>query len=286
MKKNKNIFQFGTFWNKKAIKKFVKIVVGIILAYFVLAFIFITIESSGHPQLSNPYYIFGAFFGKILSAAGLISFLFGFFSKTFITVLLGVIGAAFVDTVGLSIIKGGSGNFQFSFAVALLASSFVGFITYFIISTIREAWQKKHTKTKAYDEQINKETRNKSKEDKSFVFYVGRELASNLNNLKQYLKHLKQKDIFWLAPIVVLVIAILPLPIGYYTLSRLVVCGCSIYVAYNFYNKKDVPKTWIFGFFVVLYNPIIPVYLYEKIIWVFVNIATITAFYLNKEKLK
>ena len=98
--------------------------------------------------------------------------------------------------------------------------------------------------------------------------------------------NLQQKDIFWLAPIAVLVIAILPLPIGYYTLSRLVVCGCSIYFAYNFYNKKDVPRTWIFGFFVVLYNPIIPVYLYEKIIWVFVNIVTIIAFYLNKDKIK
>jgi hypothetical protein len=76
------------------------------------------------------------------------------------------------------------------------------------------------------------------------------------------------------------------LPIGYYTLSRLVVCGSSIYFAYNFFNKKDVTRTWIFGFFAVLYNPVVPVYLYEKIIWTIVNIITIVVFYLNKDKIK
>ena len=42
------------------------------------------------------------------------------------------------------------------------------------------------------------------------------------------------KKVFWLAPIVVLAIGIFPLPIGYYTLSRLVVCASAIYFAYNF----------------------------------------------------
>jgi|TARA_B100001964_G_scaffold154847_1_gene170216 hypothetical protein len=128
-------------------------------------------------------------------------------------------------------------------------------------------------------EQIKKENKKKPEKDKFFGLYVGSKMASDLNKLKH-------KDIFWLAPIIVLVIAILPMPIGYYTLSRLVVCGSSIYFAYNFFNKKDVTRTWIFGFFVVLYNPIIPVYLYEKIIWVIVNIITIVVFYSNKDKIK
>ena len=128
-------------------------------------------------------------------------------------------------------------------------------------------------------EQIKKENKKKSEKDKLFGIYVGSDMSS-------YLKKLKQKDIFWLAPIIVLIIAILPLPIGYYTLSRLVVCGSSIYFAYNFFNKKDVTRTWIFGFFAVLYNPVVPVYLYEKIIWTIVNIITIVVFYLNKDKIK
>ena len=93
----------------------------------------------------------------------------------------------------------------------------------------------------------------------------------------------ENNKIFWLAPIVVLAIGILPLPIGYYTLSRLVVCASASYFAYNFYKKKNQTKLWIFGFIAVLYNPIIPVYLYEKIIWIVVNLITIFAFYKNKD---
>lgn len=90
------------------------------------------------------------------------------------------------------------------------------------------------------------------------------------------------KKVFWLAPIVVLAIGIFPLPIGYYTLSRLVVCASAIYFAYNFYKKNNQTNVWIFGFLAVLYNPIIPVYLYEKIIWIVVNIITIYLFYKHR----
>ena len=92
----------------------------------------------------------------------------------------------------------------------------------------------------------------------------------------------KQNKVFWLAPIIVLAIGILPMPIGYYTLSRLVVCAAAIYFALNFYKKKDNTNLWIFGFIAVLYNPIIPVYLYEKAIWIVINLITIFLFYKNK----
>ena len=95
--------------------------------------------------------------------------------------------------------------------------------------------------------------------------------------------NLKQKDIFWLAPIVVLVVAILPMPSGYYILSRIVVCGCSAYFTYQFFVVSNIPKTLIFAFFVILYNPIIPIYLYDKNIWIVINIITIVIFYLNKK---
>ena len=38
---------------------------------------------------------------------------------------------------------------------------------------------------------------------------------------------------------------------------------------------------WIFGFLAVLYNPIIPVYLYEKEIWMVVNIITAIIFFIK-----
>ena len=86
----------------------------------------------------SPYYAIGAFIGKIISIAGLLSFLFGFFSKSFLTVLIGVVVAAFLDTTILMILKGGTGNFSFSFYMALGASCLVGFVTFFLRSTSRK----------------------------------------------------------------------------------------------------------------------------------------------------
>jgi amino acid transporter len=97
------------------------------------------------------------------------------------------------------------------------------------------------------------------------------------------MKKTKDKDIFWIAPIVVLVIALFPLPIGYFTLSRLVVSACALYYAIQFHKRNNTTYTWIYGFLVVLYNPVIPIYLYEKFIWVVVNLITIYIFYKNKK---
>ena len=87
--------------------------------------------------------------------------------------------------------------------------------------------------------------------------------------------------IFWIAPIVVMAIGFLPMPYGFYNLSRIVVCGCSLYYAYQFFQNTDNTFVWIFGFLAVLYNPIIPVYLYEKEIWMVVNIITAIIFFIK-----
>ena len=52
----------------------------------------------------------------------------------------------------------------------------------------------------------------------------------------------ENNKIFWMAPILVLAIGTFPLPIGYYTLSRLVVCASALYFAYNFYKKNNQTK--------------------------------------------
>ena len=68
-----------------------------------------------------------------------------------------------------------------------------------------------------------------------------------------------------------------------YTLSKLVVCGCALYFAYNLYQIKDTTFVWIFGFIAILYNPIIPVYLYKKELWMVVNIITAGIFFIKKD---
>ena len=94
------------------------------------------------------------------------------------------------------------------------------------------------------------------------------------------------KRIFWILPIIVMALGVLPMPYGYYTLLRLVVCGCSLYFAYNLYETKDIAFVWVFGFIAVLYNPIIPVYLYEKEIWIVVNLITAFVFFARRRSLE
>ena len=89
-------------------------------------------------------------------------------------------------------------------------------------------------------------------------------------------------EIFWIAPIVALVIGFLPMPFGYYIISRLIVSGCALYFAVKFYKQQDNFKPWIFGFLVVLYNPIIPMPLGSKELWMIVNIPTIYYFFINR----
>lgn len=93
-----------------------------------------------------------------------------------------------------------------------------------------------------------------------------------------------QNNIFWLAPIIALAIGLLPMPYGYYMLSRLVVSGCALYFAFNSFKEKDNIKLWIFGFIVVLYNPLIPISLGSKELWIIVNIPTIIYFFINRNR--
>ena len=91
-----------------------------------------------------------------------------------------------------------------------------------------------------------------------------------------------QNNIFWLAPIIALIIGIFPMPYGYYMISRLIVSGCALYYAVSCYKNNNKTHLWIFGFIVVLYNPLIPISLGSKELWMVVNIPTIIYFYLNK----
>ena len=96
----------------------------------------------------------------------------------------------------------------------------------------------------------------------------------------------KETNLFWIAPIVALAIGILPMPYGYYMLSRLIVAAGALYFAFHFYKINDNFKVWVFGFLVVLYNPIIPISLGSKGLWMIVNIPTIYYFYINRNSIK
>src|SRR5690625_6176042 len=57
---------------------------------------------------------------------------------------------------------------------------------------------------------------------------------------------------------VMLLVALLPLPYGYYALLRLVVCGTSAYGAHIFLKQDRTKWTVGLGLLGILFNPIIP----------------------------
>ncbi len=93
---------------------------------------------------------------------------------------------------------------------------------------------------------------------------------------------MNEKSIFWLSPIIIMTIGLFPMPYGYYTITRLVVSGCSIYYVYQFKQNNDQTFMWVFGFIAILYNPIIPIHLYEKVVWIPVNIITGILFFMKR----
>jgi hypothetical protein len=74
-----------------------------------------------------------------------------------------------------------------------------------------------------------------------------------------------------------LLVAILNLPYGYYTLLRLVICGISAsFVYFAWYAKRFL--SILAGITALLFNPLIPIYL-EKETWILIDII-VTVFFL------
>ena len=66
----------------------------------------------------------------------------------------------------------------------------------------------------------------------------------------------------WLIPVAVLLLATARMPYGYYTFTRIVVCGVATFIAVINW-QFDSLRLWsgLFGGLAILFNPIFPIYL-------------------------
>jgi len=69
-----------------------------------------------------------------------------------------------------------------------------------------------------------------------------------------------------------LFLGVAPLPYGYYTLLRLIVCGIFAFAAFVAHERKHEILPWVYGLTSVLFNPIVKIYL-PKDIWEFLDIC-------------
>lgn len=72
-----------------------------------------------------------------------------------------------------------------------------------------------------------------------------------------------------------LIIAVAPLPYGYYTFLRLVACGTFGFAAAIAYLKRYSVLPWIYGSLAILFNPFAPIFL-TRDIWFFIDIGAAT----------
>lgn len=78
----------------------------------------------------------------------------------------------------------------------------------------------------------------------------------------------------WPSTAALLVIATLPLPYGYYTILRIVVCGFAVLVFFHAW-KDDMPtRMWplTFAGMAIIFNPLVPVHL-DRATWFYLDIG-------------
>jgi len=103
------------------------------------------------------------------------------------------------------------------------------------------------------------------------------------------MNNLRNRHVF-LGPIIVsgivFTLAMFPMPYGFYSLSRLIICALAIYGA-TLLKERNEGLFWTMVGLAILYNPIIPIHLYEKSLWFAINIATLAVFiWVNKTLMK
>ena len=79
------------------------------------------------------------------------------------------------------------------------------------------------------------------------------------------------------ASIVLLLLAILPLPYGYYTFLRLVVCPTAIFLAWISYKRQRASWMWGMTLIGILFNPFIPIY-FGRELWIIIDIVIAVVF--------
>jgi hypothetical protein len=68
-------------------------------------------------------------------------------------------------------------------------------------------------------------------------------------------------------------------PYGYYMLLRLLLCGVSLFLLTGEKSRLQEWHRWLLAGLAVLYNPLIPIELGDKSLWVAANVATIGVFW-------
>ena len=91
---------------------------------------------------------------------------------------------------------------------------------------------------------------------------------------------------FWYIAAGLLFLGALSLPSGYYDLLRWFILGVAGFAVYTNFELEQT--TWALAFAVIalIFNPFVPLYLYDKFIWAVIDIGAGLAFIFNARIIK
>ncbi len=70
-----------------------------------------------------------------------------------------------------------------------------------------------------------------------------------------------------------LILGVFQLPIGYYTFLRIIVSIGAVTILVNEFKGELEPWIITFGIIAILFNPILPIYLHDKTMWVLIDLV-------------
>lgn len=77
--------------------------------------------------------------------------------------------------------------------------------------------------------------------------------------------------------IILLLLAIFPLPYGYYALLKLIVCLTAIFLAWNSYKMDMISWMWGMIFIALCFNPLFPTH-FGRELWILFDLVTSLVF--------
>ena len=69
-----------------------------------------------------------------------------------------------------------------------------------------------------------------------------------------------------------LFLACFNMPIGYYTSTRIAVCMASVIMLCGTIKQRKQVAAIVYGAIAILFNPIFPIYLYDKTVWIVIDL--------------
>jgi len=94
-----------------------------------------------------------------------------------------------------------------------------------------------------------------------------------------------KKYLFTQVAVIKTLISVFPMPYGFYFVTRTiftVLCG---YLAFKLFEKNHV--TWLVGLgLAILYNPLLPIHLGDKALWILMNLFSCGYVFLTDRRLR